>query len=85
MSDADGDLTSCQEGGKDDEDDVPQGSHVRGSVSGRPPEPEQELESLQSGVSSDVEEGVNVEQKIKRFGKENKKKTSDMTNILMEF
>lgn len=68
MSDAEGDLTSGQEGGgtnDEDEDDV-------NVAAGRVRRPE-ELESLQSGVSSDVEEGVNVEKKIKRFGKHNKR------------
>lgn len=73
MSDADGDLTSGQEGGgNDDDDDVNAEStnNKRGDGGGvggaRRPD---ELESLQSGVSSDVEEGVNVEKKVKRFGK----------------
>lgn len=72
MSDADGDLTSGQEGGgNDDDDDVNAESTNNkrgdGGVGGaRRPD---ELESLQSGVSSDVEEGVNVEKKVKRFGK----------------
>lgn len=70
MSDADGDMTSGQEGGNDDDDDGgKKGRQIRGGRGGGGGGvgAVAEVESLQSGVSSDVEEGVNVEQKIKRY------------------